>query len=288
MKKYIILFISLLLMTFYAVAQDTVREVSNKKKQKSFLVPGKPWTVELPVWIPGFAGSFAYGEVTIEGEDGVDPEHPVEPPPGGIIGEILSRLFTKDWYLKFFFLTKIAYENNRFLVQLDGFTGAVGHSTKFNYNNQQVVQANFRSTNLRLVGGYKVVNAYSKNRKFRYELFGYIGVRAYFQNVTSDLDGLYDHLNFHPFWIEPVLGLQNQFTFKRWMIVLQGDYGGFFVSSKYSTQYTGYVYYRAGKFTSVKLGWNHLRLNQKGVFLKQDYNIKATFSGPAVGVVFHF
>ena len=268
-------------------SQDTLTKKEWRKQYKNFLLNDRPWTIEAPLWIPGFQGVFAYGDVEIEGEDGVDPENPIEPP-GGWLGDVLSRIFTKDWYLKFFFLTKVAYEKDKFIVQLDGLTGAVGFSTKFKLNDQQIVQANFRSTNIRLYGGYKLVEANSKNKKFRYELFGYIGARAYFQNVYSDLNGIYDKLDFHPFWIEPVLGLQNQLAFKRWFIVVQGDYGGFFDKSKYSIQITGYVYYRTGRITSLKFGWNHLQLNKTGVIRDKDFKVKVTLSGPSVGLVFHF
>ena len=288
MKKHFILFISVLLLTATAFSQDTLTKKEMRKQQKSFLLPGKPWTVEVPIWIPGFTGNFAYGDIDIEGEDGVDPENPIEPPPGGAIGEILSRLFTKDWYLKFFFLTRVAYEKNRFLVQFDALSGSVGNSVKFNYNNQEIVQANFRTTNLRLFGGYKFIQVDSKNKKFRYELFGYIGVRAYFQKIYSDLNGAINKLDIHPFWLEPIIGIYNQFAFKRWFIIIQGDYGGFFVESKHSFQISSFVYFRSGKITSVKLGWNHLFLNHSGTLLNEEYKIKATFSGPSVGLAFHF
>ncbi|NOX86369.1 MAG: hypothetical protein GXO86_10480 [Chlorobi bacterium] len=287
MKKCFFLFIFLLLIAASVFPQDTLTKKQLRKQQKSFLITKRPWTIEAPLWLPGFAGSFAYGDINIEGEDGTDPENPIEPP-GGDLGEIISRIFTTSWYLKFFFLTKISYEKNRFLVQLDALSGAVGYSTKFNYNDKQIVQANFRTTNLRLIGGYELIQVNSKNKKFRYELFGYLGVRGYFQKVYSDLDGIVNKLDIHPFWIEPIVGLQNQFTFKRWLIVLQGDYGGLFVASKYSIQFTGYVYYRTGRITSLKLGWNHLRLNHSGTFLKEDYKVNVTLSGPSVGFVFHF
>ncbi len=163
-------------------AQDTLTKKEIRKQEANFLLPGRPWTIEVPLWLPGFAGAFAYGDVSIEGEDGVDPEQPIQPPPGGIIGEILSRLFTDEWYLKFFFLTRAAYEKNQFIAQVDGLSGSVGESVKFNYNDKQVVQANFRTTNFRFFGGYKFVNTHSKDEKFQYELFGYVGMNPFSKN----------------------------------------------------------------------------------------------------------
>ena len=269
-------------------AQDTLTKREIRIQEANFLLSGRPWTIEVPLWIPGFAGNFAYGDVSIEGEDGVNPEFPKEPPPGGIIGEILSRVFTDEWYLKFFFLTKVAYEKDQYLAQFDAIFGSVGETVKFNYNNQTVVQANYRTTNFRLFGGYKFINTTSSNKKFRYELFAYVGARTHFQKIYSDLDGVINKLDINPTWVEPIIGLQNQLTWKRWFVVIQGDYGGYFVGSKHSIQASGYVYFRTGKLTSVKLGWNHLALNHSGNFLKEDYRVNATFSGPSAALIFQF
>lgn len=288
MKKHLIIFFCFLIFSGLVNAQDTLTKKEVRKQQKSFLIPGRPWTVEVPLWIPGFAGAFAYGDVGFEGEDGADIENPIEPPPSGGIGDILSRLFTSKWYLKFFFLTRVVYEKNRFIGQFDAISGSVGESVEFNYNKKEIVQANFRTTNLRLFAGYKFINAVSGNKKFRYEFFGYLGVRTHFHKIYSDLDGVINKLDINPVWVEPIIGLQNQFTWKRWFFVLQGDYGGYFVDSKSSFMLSTFLYYRTGKITSLKLGWNHLNFNHKGTFLKEDYKVNVTLSGPSIGLAFHF
>lgn len=287
-KLYCILCLILLGIPGTLCAQDTKAGKELKKQQSSYLLEERTWTVEIPLWIPGYAGSFAYGSVSLEGEDGVDPAHPIEPPPGGILGKILSRLFTDEWYLRFFFLYKASWEKNNFLLQSDALIGSVGETIKFNYNNKTVVQANFRTTNLRFLGGYRVVDAWSGNRKFHYELYPYLGARIHGQKIYSDLDGLINKLDINPVWVEPILGLQNQFSWKRWFVVLQGDYGGYFVSSKSSYQFLTYVYYRCGRVCSAKLGWMHLDVKHSGRFLDDKYSINATFSGPTAGIAFHF
>lgn len=268
-------------------AQDTLTRKEIRKQEANFFLQSRKWTIEVPLWIPGYAGSFAYGDVDIEGEDGLDPENPIEPP-GGVIGGIFSRVFSDNWYLKFFFLSRAAYENNRLLVQVDALTGSVGESIKFKYNDREIIQAHYRTTNLRLFAGYKFINALSENENFRYELFGYLGVRLHFNKLYAELNNSTSILDINPSWSEPIIGLQNQFTWKRWFVVIQGDYGGYFVSSKNSAQLNGFVYYKCGKLTSVKLGWNHVFLNHTGTFLKEDYQINATLSGPSAGVVFQF
>jgi hypothetical protein len=287
-KKYWIILFTTIFISLSLVGQDTLTKREIKKQKKNFLLPGKPWVVEIPLWLPGFTGSFGYGEVSIEGEDGQEIENPIEPPPPPNWGDIFNRIFSTKWYLKFFLLNRVAYEKNRFLAQFDAIAGAVGESTEFNYNSKQIVQANFRTINMRLFAGYKLVNATGRQQKFRYELFAYLGVRAHFHKIYSDLDGLINRLDINPVWYEPVIGLQNQFTWKRWFIAVQGDYGGFFVPQKYSVQISGYVYYRSGRVVSLKAGWSQLILNHTGTFLGEDFRIQSKLSGPGLGIAFHF
>lgn len=256
--------------------------------KSSFLLTERPWTLELPIWVPGFAGEFAYGDIDIEGDDGVDIENPIEPPES-VIGQILSRLFKANWYLRFFFLTRAAYEKNNLLFQFDAITANVGNSVKFTsvQNQKDLVDTYFRAVYLRFMGGYKFFETTSRKQKFRYELFGYTGLRLFFHSVkTQSESGV--QVKFSPTTVEPVFGVQNQFTWKRWMIMVQGDYGGLFIKDKSSVQLTTLVYYRLGKLSSIKLGWNHLQMDQAGQFRKETYHVKTTLSGPAIGFAFHF
>jgi len=89
-------------------------------------------------------------------------------------------------------------------------------------------------------------------------------------------------------WAEPVLGIQNQFNFQRWFILLQGDFGGYLVNTKNSSLLQAMVYYRTGRLTSIKLGWNYLTLNHEESYLDEDLRIRVTPSGPIAGITFHF
>ncbi|MCK5774538.1 MAG: hypothetical protein KAH25_00085 [Bacteroidales bacterium] len=287
MLRYIFILVYLFSLVLTAFPQDNITKKELQYKKKNFLLDEKSWTVELPIWIPGYAGSFAYGDVEIEGESGIDPEQPIEPPPGWDFSGIISRLFTKDWYFKFFFITRIAYEKNKVLFQLDGLTGAIGTSIKFNYNNKEIVQANFTSSNMRLFGAYKFLETTNHDHTFRYELYAYMGFRMHLEKIDSDLNTLINKIDISPFWMEPIIGINNQFAFKRWFFSFQGDFGGFFIDSKYSFQISSYAYYRIGKIISLKMGWNHLQLYQNGIFLRTDYRIKTILSGPTVGIAFH-
>ena len=286
MKAFILIIIILSLPAICS-AQDSLTKKEIRIQESDFLVPGNPWTVEIPLWIPGFAGEFAYGDISIEGEDGI--QNPIEPePPGSGIGDIFSRLFTTNWYLKFFYLTKVSYEQNRVKAQFDMFAGAVGNSVVFNYNNTELVQARFRTVNFRLYAAYKFAEVLGSNEKFRYEVFAYGGIRTHFQRLQSELNGTGLELDINPVWVEPLIGLENQFTWKRWMLTLQGDYGGLFSQGKQSVQLSAFANFRMGGLTSIKLGWNYLYMDQKNEFLQQDYTVKLNLSGPTVALAFHF
>ena len=289
MRKALILIIICLSLPAMNSAQDTLTKKEIRKLGSDFLLPGKPWTVEIPLWIPGFTGEFAYGGIEIEGEDGVEIVNPIEPPPPGEgIGGIFDRLFTTNWYLKFFYLTRVVYEPSKIKVQFDMIAGAVGNSVVFNYNQQELIESSFRTINLRLYAGYKFVERYGSKSNFRYEAFAYGGVRTYIQRLQADLSGTNFKLDINPVLTEPIIGLENQFTWKRWLVNVQGDYGNIFARNKRSIQITAFVLYRMGRTTSLKVGWNHLYINLSSTFLRQDYKVKMTLSGPMVAVSFNF
>ena len=274
-------------------AQDSLTKKEAHKQQRNFLSYKRHWIVEIPLWVPGFAGSFSYGDIDIEGEDGEDPGDgdpgdPGNPPPGGGLGDIFSRLFAKEFYVRYFYMGKVGFENKHILTEFDAFGGAVGGSLKFTLNNKDIVQANFRMINTRLLLGYKVVNANGKRHNFRYTLVAYVGVRAYFTRLYSDLNEVINKLDISPNTYVPIIGVQNQFIWRRWKILAQADIGFLLKRDNYSMHFTNYYYYRAGRFISLKFGWNHLVLKNKGMFLDEEYNVYVSLSGPATGLVFHF
>jgi len=63
MKKAFFLIIICLSVPAVSSAQDSLTKREIKKLKSDFLIPGNPWTLEIPLWIPGFAGEFAYGDI---------------------------------------------------------------------------------------------------------------------------------------------------------------------------------------------------------------------------------
>jgi hypothetical protein len=260
---------------------------AKKKPHKSFLVEERPFTIEIPIWVPGLSGNFAYGDFSIDGEGGTDPGDP-EDPDDDDEGNIWQRIFTPKFYVKFFFLTRMAYENKNFLVQFDAISGSIGESIKFTYNSKELAKLEFTTINLRTFGGYRIVDALSKKQNFRYELYAYLGARYHNHKIVTQF--LDNRLIFdvQPWWIEPIVGVQNQFSLKRWFFLVQADMGGFTIDGKYSFQGTAFVYYRMGRALSLKLGWNILDLNHRATYNDEEVKMDATLSGPSVGLAIQF
>ncbi len=284
--KNLFLIVIVFLIFGQTIAQDTLTRKETRKLKSNFILNEKKWSLELPIWVPGFAGYFSYGDVSVEGDDGQNPVNPIEPP-DNIFDGILSRLFKANWFLRFLYLTKVSYENNRFLAVFDAMTINIGSSIKFRSNENSLVDAKFGVSYGRLIGGFEFYE-YNKVNRFRYELFGYIGARIYYHSIATNINNTGVEINISPLKMSPVIGIYNQFTFKRWQIILQGDLGSTFDKNNHSTQISLWTYYQIGKLNSLKLGWNHLYYKTKGKFLRDDYQINATFSGPTIGLAFHF
>jgi len=137
--------------SFIVKAQDSVR-IKNKKSKESFISDSRHWRIEIPFWIPGFQGALTYGDVELEGEDGPIMENPIEPDDPG---NIFSRLFKTNGKLNYFVVGSVAYHNKKIHGELEFFSGTVGSSINFRYNNKELVKAKFHTDLVRLYAGYK-------------------------------------------------------------------------------------------------------------------------------------
>jgi hypothetical protein len=284
MKKANVLVLFCFILIQFAAAQDSIPRV--KRLQKTFLQNDDHWTIEVPIWIPGFRGQFTYGDVSLEGEDGNTPENPIEP--GWNPGDYLSRIFGKDGNLNFFFMNRISYRNQKFYAQFDAFSGGVGESIYFRYNQEEVVQAKFSTYLFRFFAGYLLFDKQSVSEKFNYRLYGYGGIRIHSVNVISDLNFVQQPIQVTPVWIEPLLGIRNELALKRWLFVLQGDVGGFKIDGRISYMINAHGYYRISNLLSIKLGWCDWDMNYKDKHAQRDLKLRMHLSGPSTALTFNF
>ena len=267
-------------------AQDSIPE-SKLKKKDSYLTDTRHWNIEIPVWIPGFRGEFAYGDVELEGEDGTipTPEHPLEPPK---FGDSLKRIFNKKGSLNYFFVGSFSYTDKRFYGELDIFSGTIGKDIEFRYNNEALVDAKLHTDLFRLSAGYELLQHPLFSDKARNFLYGYGGIRFHRFKIQSDLDNIGKTLKINPLWIEPILGLKNELKFNYWKFVIQADMGSFGIDDKFSYELNLYAFYRISDLLSIKAGWNSWYSNYHDRFKNEDLVLKVHLAGPVAAIVFNF
>ncbi|UCH65384.1 MAG: hypothetical protein JSW63_12390 [Ignavibacterium sp.] len=274
-------------------AQD--KEGENQSTEQTYLNNDWKWAIELPIWIPGFRGDFAYGDISIEAEDGIDPgtpANPIEPPPPGEPpvggGSILSRLFNSSKYLKFFYIGRASYQQDKFLVQTDFVTGTVGESLDFVLNKKEVATASYATIIGRLIFGYSFYELENKSKTNLLRIHGYTGGRVHYFELFSNLNLTNRNLDINKFWGEVVLGLQARFVLKDWLFWLQADIGSFYTSNNSSYMINTFIYYRISNLLSVKIGWTDWDVSYQGEILNEKLSLNVHLSGPNTGLAFHF
>lgn len=250
----------------------------------------KKWVVELPIWIPGFAGSYSYGDITVEGEDGEFPpiENPIEPPPEDG-GNIISRLFKKEGFLKFFYMGKIGFKPGKFLFQLDFFGGDVGGRVNFRYNNTEIVQSKFHIFIAHMYAGYSVYNKTSKASNININVSPYLGFRYIETEFASDLNRTENFFSLNPGWYELILGGKLDYQIDDFRFVLDANFGGFIFEKNtisYKLQVLGY--YAFSDVVAMRFGWTDMDINHDSDFKGERLIVKTHLSGPNLGVAFYF
>lgn len=288
--RFIILHI--ILLALIASAQDT-STTSIIHEEGSFLNRDKNWELTIPIWIPGFRGSYTYGDVSLEGEDGTDPgipTNPIEPPPPGEPpvggGNILSRLFNSSSFLKFFFMGKATYTKDKLIVSLDSFSGRVGSRVEFILNNREVAIADYFTVLTRFIVGYSFYELENQSRSLQLTVYGYTGLRVHYIELTSDLNRTTRSLNVNKFWGEVLFGLKNRLALNDWLFTLRADIGGFNRDSNFSYMIQVICAYRISNLLSIKLGWTDWDVRYRGNVRDEELTLNVHLSGPNLGLAF--
>jgi hypothetical protein len=286
MKFYVYIFLFFCFTCCALTSYGADKKKPNKEK-KGFLTDSSKWTLEVPLWIPGFRGDFAYGEVEIEGEDGTipNPEHPIEKPG---FGSVFKRLFRTRFDLNYFFMRGATYENNGYFGEIDMFMGALGASLIFRSHNHKLVSASVHVDLMRLYGGYNLYQTQWLDERATYKLGAFGGARIHHFYVKTKLNDVNVSMDIEPIWVEPVLGVRNKMSFERWEFVVQGDMGSFWINDKYSFMLNMLGSYRVGNSTSIKLGWTSWYTYYKDRFRDENLRLKTHLAGPMAVVAFHF
>ena len=284
-------FIKLILLIHVLVATSIVAQnttIGTPYYEKTYLDNNWNWTIEIPIWIPGFRGDFAYGDISLEGEDGIDPEPPPpgEPPLGG--GNILSRLFNSSKYLKFFFVGQVSYKQDKFLGQIDAISGTIGQSFEFVLNKKEVATGSYATILTRLILGYLLYEVENKSQTNRLRIYGYTGMRIHYFELFSDLNRTTRSLDISKFWGEAVLGFNSNFSLKDWRFILKADIGSFYTGNNSSYMINFSCQYRISNLVSLKIGWTDWDVRYNDEIRGEKLSLNVHLSGPNTGVTFHF
>ena len=122
----------------------------------------------------------------------------------------------------------------------------------------------------------------------RYTLHPYTGARGHFMNIDSDLNRLVNRLDLKHSWGEFIVGVENQFTMRRWRFVLQADWGNSFSKDSNSYMIQVVAYWRMSGLMSFKFGWTDWRLDVQRTVAGQIMTLDTHLSGPSAGLSFHF
>jgi hypothetical protein len=241
------------------------------------LQAGREWTITLPLWIPGYRGQFAVGDIDVDGESG-----------GGSGWGFLERLFDNKVKLNFAFMGAGAWERDRWRIHGDIFGGKFTDDVIFKLTDDTVVSASVQPIIPTVHAGYRVLQhswGDSESEQIRVSVYG--GVRYY--DVTLEVDVLQRRQSLEDSWVDPILGVWVPVDLsRRWFIEVSGDLGGFDVGSKLSWHIFGAGSYRASRLLIFTLGYNILDVDYRNTIASQNFVYRVTVGGPVAGVRFNF
>ncbi|MDX2431711.1 MAG: hypothetical protein QNK35_12315 [Bacteroides sp.] len=245
------------------------------------------WMIEIPLWVPGFSGSLAYGDIVIDtdnsgsGGDGGD---------GGDGDEgFLKGLFDSATKLDYFMVGKVSYSTHKWFIMADLFGGQIDNSVNFTHNNLNLLKTRIMLLTPRLAGGYQFLDRPLKQGKAgRLKSWSNLGVRFYYAELEFTLPDPIEPWDLHTSWFDPFIGL-----------ALRYDIYGFSLTSKFDVAFRGIssfdnwwsdtnLRYRVGPRFSVEAGWMMHRIARQKDLLNQDLNINVRLNGPMAGLSFHF
>lgn len=264
--------IALILVLILSQFSNDLR-AQDKNEDKYYINSNRKWFAEVPLWLPGFRGQLAYGDIDFS-SSGSEEE--------------FDRINSKS-RLEFYFVGRIATQYVKLWFQADIFSGEVGSAFTYNpltgNNEKEIIDIQVQATMPRLVGGYSVWQK-SNSTSFKMEIIPYLGVRYVSFHLQTDIFNKKDVIDIRPDWFEPLIGLYVPIIYKRFKVEIQSDYGS--TGTKSSLVLSNRYRYRISKLLDVQLGWNLIHLYHKGTVGNEQLESTIKLFGPTAGVGFKF
>jgi len=241
------------------------------------LKAGRDWTITLPLWIPGYRGQFAVGDIDVDGESG-----------GGSGWGFMERLFDNKVKLNFAFMGAANWERDEWRIYGDIFGGKFTDDVIFKLTDETVVSATVQPIIPTLHVDYQILRRSWGNpetQQVRVSVYG--GLRYY--DVRLEVDVLQRKQSLEDYWADPILGVWIPVDLsRRWLVEASADIGGFDVGSKLSWRIFAAASYRASPLLSFSLGYNILDVDYRDTVGSQDFVYRVTVGGPMAGIHFNF
>ena len=240
------------------------------------------WRISLPLWVPGFRGSFAFGNITI------DPGFE-NPPPGGVPPENPpdedDKLRQSKISIQFYLLANLSYRYKRFFIEADGMKATLDNDITFTDGDRLSFGGTIDGLIIRGFAGYRFLERSYPERLLKWSLEGYAGVRYFDLHVFANRLEL---LDVRQDWTDPIVGIRLPLVYKRWLFSLQGDYGGL-PSSNHDSFFAGLnASYRFSKLFGLGLGWAYLNASYEGQNQDKFLQLGMELTGPVARLNFTF
>ena len=264
-----IILICLFFITTDLFAQDSIGTKSNRL---DFLneIDQRKWRVKVPIWVPGFRGSFAYGGITQLPEEGDD--------------DVIDRL-EGEIGVEFYFIGDIKFRPKKWLFGVDGFHTNLVSNLELQNIDKLKFQAGIDGTILRGLVGYRAFEKGNENTHFKAQIYPYLGLRYFDLDIYSEER---DFLDIKPSWFEPIIGVEIPIQYRRWFFLTQMDVGGFSIDNHWSWNANINAAYRFTRLFALGAGWNFLNFNYDQDFEYKYLDLEIQLSGPVLSLEFHF
>ena len=240
--------------------------------QLAFIFDNPKFELALPLWVPGFTGSFAYAGIALypeNAEEGFD-----------------DRLSSDGLGVEFYLIAKARYQPGRFFVEVDGFKATLASDLRFTIiNTERSIQGTIDGTILRGAAGYRIASFKNLEKKTRLDIEIYGGFRYYDVHVFTEFRSL---LDVNPRWTEPVLGLSVPMAWRRWGLRTRVDHGGFGWENYRSWFASADLSYRFSRLFSLGLGWIYQDFDYAREFEFKDLFLEVSLTGPSLHIDFRF
>lgn len=267
----ITLFLMLILSSVFVKiwAQDSL---DVKKDKLAFLdqTHDQKWSIKVPVWVPGFTGSFAYAGIVLYPERGDY--------------DFIDRL-NGELGVTFYLIGDVSFSPKNWIFSVDGFHTSLASNLTFENIDRVEFLVDIDGTIARGIAGYKVFETANEDNYFKFNIYPYVGLRYINLNIYSVKR---DYIDIRPDWIEPLAGFRANLDHKRWFFLVRGDVGGFGINEHLSWYAAINANYRFSKLFSLGAGYNFLDFKYSQQFERKFLDLGIRLAGPVLNLEFQF